>query len=522
MSDPVLDVRSARALLRRRSRLLAAAAVLGLAAGGAYVALVPPTLTSTTLVLLPTPTVSGGERDVTTQVRIVLSTSVLSAAGAQQVPALDAREVRDRIRVEALTNQLVQIEARSPRARAARSLSQAVADAYVTFVREADRRVATAALTDLSQREADLAEQFQTLSKEIEESVARQDGWPTGSSEARGEGQLLGRLRAEQADVALQLDRVRGDIATGAPAGAATGLGTSVLQEASPPAGPHLVMRLATWMPLGAAATVALAGGVLLLLRRREPRMGFRDDIADAVGSPVLGAVRSHPQRSVASWRVLVGTYDATAVEAWAFRQVLRGLATIEGAQRGRTEARQRIEHPRSVCVVTLAGDNAALAVGVQLAAFAASLGIPTRLVPGPGHDRAAPLWAALSTQSTVHPRNGLTLGPEDDEDPSALTVVLAVVDRRRPDLSGVPDTTTAVVAVAALSATEQELARAAIAVDDVGRRIDGVLVADPDRADRTSGRHTLDERAARPPLPVRLTGVPSTTTSSGDPRRRR
>jgi hypothetical protein len=36
-------------------------------------------------------------------------------------------------------------------------------------------------------------------------------------------------------------------------------------------------------------------------------------------------------------------------------------------------------------------------------------------------------------------------------------------------------------------------------------------VVADPDRTDRTTGRHTLDERSLRPALPTRLTGMSST-----------
>ena len=41
MSEQVLDLRSTLAVLRRRSRVLVAAGVLGLAAGGAVIALHP-------------------------------------------------------------------------------------------------------------------------------------------------------------------------------------------------------------------------------------------------------------------------------------------------------------------------------------------------------------------------------------------------------------------------------------------------------------------------------------------------
>jgi hypothetical protein len=55
--------------------------------------------------------------------------------------------------------------------------------------------------------------------------------------------------------------------------------------------------------------------------------------------------------------------------------------------------------------------------------------------------------------------------------------------------------------------ATRQELARLAVAVDDTGRQIDGVVVAHQDPSDRTTGRRTLDQRAVQAPLPIRMTG---------------
>jgi hypothetical protein len=90
------------------------------------------------------------------------------------------------------------------------------------------------------------------------------------------------------------------------------------------------------------------------------------------------------------------------------------------------------------------------------------------------------------------------------------------VVNRRQPDLRDVPNSAATILSVAAGTASEQELARVAIAVDDAGRRIDGIVVADPDRTDRTSGRHTLDERSRRPAIPVRLTGMAASGGAAG------
>ena len=108
------DLRSHAAALRRRVHVLAAAAVLGLAAGVVYVIEEPPLLTSTTLVLLPTPaTAESSNSDVETQVRIALSANILEQAGKAANPALGLRELEKIVEVSAPTNQLVQIDARS-------------------------------------------------------------------------------------------------------------------------------------------------------------------------------------------------------------------------------------------------------------------------------------------------------------------------------------------------------------------------------------------------------------------------
>jgi hypothetical protein len=95
------------------------------------------------------------------------------------------------------------------------------------------------------------------------------------------------------------------------------------------------------------------------------------------------------------------------------------------------------------------------------------------------------------------------------------LTIVFAVADRTEPTIGEVPATAVTVLAISPGVGTREELARLAVAVDDAGRRIDGVVVADPDPSDRTTGRRTLDERALQTPLPMRLTG-PSHVPMSG------
>ena len=519
MSDQVTDLRSTVATLRRHRGMLGATAVVGLALGATYVIVQPPLLTSTTLVLLPTPTIAqSSENDVNTQVRIALSATILEQAGEAVVPALPARSVEKMVDVSAPTNQLLEIEARSTQASVAQTLSQAVADSYVTYVSETARAATSAALADLTARGEDLQAQITQLQDEITATTKRQQAVDPDSESGRREAQLLAGLRTEQADLSLRLDEVKDDIATSSPVGSSAS-GTSVIQPATAATGPSTLQRLLISTPLGALICTILAAAILLATTRRDPRVRLRDEIADAVGSPVLAAVRSRPQRSVAGWSTLLATHEATPVESWAFRQVLRGLVPGDRKEEPRVG---KVDHPQSLTVVALSGDGSGVAIGPQLAAFAASLGIATRLVTAVGHDRAPTLWAACAADRAVPPRPGLFVGDAPADEAIDLTISLVVVDRRQPDLGDAPTTAATILSVAAATATEQELARVAVAVDDAGRRIHGVVVADPDRTDWTSGRQTMDERSRRPALPMRLTGIGSPDVTASDPNRNR
>jgi capsular polysaccharide biosynthesis protein len=525
MSDQITDLRSTVAVLRRRRRVLAATVVIGLALGTAYVVVQPPPLTSTTLVLLHAPTdARTNSLDVATQVRIALSATVLGAAGETVEPALTAESVETMVEASAQTEQLIEIDATSADASQAQTLSQGVADAYVAYVREAARTVNSPAVADLQTRAETLQAQITALQDQITSTTTRQQDVEPDSEDGRREAQLLAGLQTEQADLSLQLDKVKDEIATSGSEESSASAGASVIQPATMATGPSTVRRLLFWAPMGALICSALAAAVILATARRDPRVGLRDEIADAVGSPVLAAVRSRPQRSVAGWSTLLETFEATPVESWAFRQVLRGLVPADRGQdrTGEPSAGGKMDHPQSITVVSLSGDGRGLAIGPQLAAFASSLGIATRLVTAVGHDRAATLWAACAADRTAPPRPGLFVGEAPVGEAIDLTIVLVVVDRRQPGLGDPPTTAATVLAVAAATATEQELARVAVAVDDAGRRIDGIVVADPDRTDRTSGRRTMDERSRQVALPTRLTGVGSSDVTAGDPNRTR
>ncbi len=510
------DFRSRAATLRRRAAVLVAAGLLGLAAGVAYVAIAPPPLTSTALVLLPTPALAeSSNSDVATQVQIALSADILQRAGDAVDPKLSAREVETKVNVSGATDQLIRVDATSASATEAQALAQAVADNYVNYVVNTAREVTSTVLADLANRRNELQSQINQLQAEIAATAKRQRAVKWNSPEGRAEARLLTSLRTQQADLALQLDKVKDKIAAGTPV-ASSANGTTVVQRATVAQGPSILIRLLTWPLLGALAATLLAVAIVLAAARRDPRIRSRDEIADAIGSPVLASLRSRPQRSAAGWSALLESYQATPTESWALRQVLRGLVPVKKQFR----LAGRLDHPESLTVVSLSGDEQGLALGPQLAGFTSSLGILTRLVPSVGQDVAPTLWASATEQMAPH-RTNLFVGSMPPDTRPDLTIFLVVAERTATHLRDTPASAATLLSVAAGAATEQELARLAVAVDDAGRRIDGIVVADPDQTDRTSGRHTSAERSRWPALPTRLTGIASSAGTS-DPQRSR
>ena len=544
MTEQAMDVRSSAAFLRRRWRVLATAGAAGVALGVLYAILVPGQLGSTALVLLPQAGESAETGQIETQVHVILSTPVLEKAGKSVTPVLSAAEVDQRIHVQARTPRLIEIQAFSRRAPQARALSQAVADEYITVLRDNARRIAAEPVGDLRTRETALTEQLTALQAEIDATTERARGEDADSRDA----QLLAQLTAEQADISLQLDRVKDDLTAYEMSDGASG--TQIIQPAGPATGPSLLRRLVIGAFIGALLAVAGAALVMLIRRLRDPRVHARDDLADAVGSSVLADVPSRPQRSVAEWLAFFETYTASAVETWAFRQMLRALAappeSRDPSQTGAAGIPGRVEHPRSLSVITLSGDQRSVAVGPQLAVCAASLGIATRFVVAAGQDGSASLRAACAADRSTQLREGLVLEagthgdalahaaspphlPRDTlsghvsglvvtpmQRPVDLTIVLAVVDRKEPTLREASSTAVTVLAISPGVGTREELARLAVAVDDAGSRIDGIVVVDPDPSDRTTGRRTLDERALQAPLPMRMTGPSRVSMPAG------
>ena len=263
-----------------------------------------------------------------------------------------------------------------------------------------------------------------------------------------------------------------------------------VLEPATTATGPGLPVALVSTGLAGALAGALVGVIVALAISRNDRRLWERDDIANSIGIPVLASVSVDHPSDAAGWTRLLEEYKPAAVDAWQLRTALRQLG-ITG-----TTADNGVGV--SVAVLTFSSDAKALALGPQLAVFAASQGIATVLALSSQQDPN--VTAALRTACAM-PASGssrrlghLQIAVADDEGidrlPDAeLIIAIAVTDPDKPEIARAVRANATVLGVSAAGATAEQLARAAVVAAADGREISGILVADPEPTDRSSGR---------------------------------
>ncbi len=285
---------------------------------------------------------------------------------------------------------------------------------------------------------------------------------------------------------------------------AATGTATGLLKR---------LVSYAIFALLGAVFGAAIGVIIALAVNRSDRRLRARDEIANSIGVPVLASFPVGHPSNPGEWTRLLKDYKPGALHALQLRKALEQLEMAAEVTFGRGNGRW------SFTVLSLSSDPGALALGPQLAIFAASQGIPTTLVIAPQLD--ATVTASLRTACAAPPASselprhlratvsdGDVEGDADGERDSTLTVVVGVVDSRNPQLPDTMRTTATLLGVSAGAATADQLARAAVSAVSDGREITGILVADPDSADATTGRLPQLGRRGQRRMPTRMTGI--------------
>jgi capsular polysaccharide biosynthesis protein len=283
-----------------------------------------------------------------------------------------------------------------------------------------------------------------------------------------------------------------------------------VLQSATTATGKSRITTLLIDLLGGVAAGAVLGILIALGIGRDDRRLRARDAIADSIGVPVLASVPVAHPRDAAGWIALLTGYQPEAVHAWRLRKALQ-LLGLPGNPRGYGERGASL----AVTVLSLSNDPGALALGPQLAAYAASLGIPTVLFIGPGEDGGAA--AALRTAGSALARESRSSDPLQVitsadrlagwKREAELAVVVGVIDSQDPQPRFAIDPTVTVLGVSAGTASAQQLARVAMTSADNDHEIAGILVADPDPSDTTTGQAPHLARPVRRAAPTRLSG---------------
>jgi hypothetical protein len=206
------------------------------------------------------------------------------------------------------------------------------------------------------------------------------------------------------------------------------------------------------------------------------------------MGLPVLASVTADLCTRAEDWGELIDSYEPGTVDTWSLRRLLRDLDVGES------------DPPATVRVVSFAQDEIAMAAGVQMAVFAAGIGISTTLLAG-DQPAVEPLRAACAflARADLPERLLNFVEPDPVDSPgggSDLTVTVVVVDRGRPrfEMTGRDIT---LLAISAGFATSDDLARMALAAIDAGTILDGIIVVNPDLHDFTTG--AVSKRAPRP-----------------------
>ena len=184
----------------------------------------------------------------------------------------------------------------------------------------------------------------------------------------------------------------------GSPSNPGGEIQAQLLQPAARGTGSGLIKQIviyAIYALLGAIFGAAIGAIIALAIHRSDRRLRARDEIANSIGVPVLASFPVGHPSDPRGWTRLLEDYKPGAMHALQLRKALQQLEMAAEVNFGRGMAGGH------VTVLSLSTDPGALALGPQLAVFAAAQGIPTALIVA---QQDATVTASLRTACAAPP----------------------------------------------------------------------------------------------------------------------
>ncbi len=503
MTEQPLDLGRVLRTLRRRWLWLVALLGIGVTYGVLLTLVQSPVYAAKSLILLP-PSATDAQghplRSMETEAHIADSADILSRAGATFTPPLTAKTLRHRVTTSVVSSDILDVSVEAGRASGAKQLADAVANAYVAYSNGAAAVQADSSVAVLQAQATDLDQRIRQLESDINAGTARLAGLDQHSAEAARQGALLDAMRSEQVEASRQLSTVTNRIADVKLSAQLSSRGTRVLQPADTPSKP---LRPRPVVNVGGGAAVGLFVAIVLALAfdRNDGRLRLRDDIAEAVGAPVVASLGIPRRSGVDRCKSLLDLWQPTVVESLALRQAFTDLGVADE------------QPPANVIVVTLPGDRAGPVLALELGAFAATMETHTAVVVASDDAATADLRAACKAQrpGTGRPRlsvHDLTSGLHPvDVERAELSIAIVVADGVAIPTPTWGRRTLTALAVTAGYGTPEALAAASLACAESGHPVRGIFVANPDPNDKTTGRLRLATQSDGHRAPMRRLG---------------
>lgn len=447
MNDDVVRLSVVGQVIRRRWRVLVAAAVLGALLGYLVSLVVSPGYQASSQVLMQG---SREADEMLTESQIAVSSTVLERAAAALRWDDPVRELRDDVTAEVVEGNVIEIRATDDDPRRAQALADQVAKEFVSYSSQLASSPANASAQVI-------AEQRNALQVEVRDSLRKLT--------ALHRELTSNQLTSEEVDVRTELEQVRNAL-TGAveeleeAKAAGTATNAVIVEPAEVPSSPA---PPSAWQLTAAGALAGFLIGVAahLIAARADRRVRDATTIASAFGARPVGEVtvdEHHEHRANGSSSLrrrlarLLGTDrpwqtpDGEVTGPGRYQRILAKLRTGQGV-------------PLRLLVVIADDDPDARAVAQRLIAEAHDA-----VVAGNGH----------STEAI-----GLSHPPVAQRP----TLRLAEVSARQPDVPEDHSVSGALLITSAGRRTDWELVALAEACRDTGHRLAGVVVARPVRA---------------------------------------